>query len=63
MEKGGEYWMEKTKGGNENENGMSGDGEMKNERDIWKKKKKNSEGREKDEMRDKMKKRKSNKQT
>jgi hypothetical protein len=30
MEKGGEYWMEKTKEGNENENEMSDDGEKKN---------------------------------
>jgi hypothetical protein len=53
MEKGGEYWKEKTKGGNENENGMSGDCEMKGERDIQKKKKKkNSKEREKNEMRD-----------
>jgi hypothetical protein len=31
MERDGEYWMEKTKEGNENENEMSDDGEKKND--------------------------------
>jgi hypothetical protein len=66
MEKDGEYWVETTKEGNENEIEMSDDGEKKND-EMQNKMRKNkmtrtSMGREKDEMPNKMRKRKSNKQ-
>jgi hypothetical protein len=66
-EKGGEYWMEKTKEGNENETEMSDDGEKKNDempsRMTKNEEKRNNKEREKDEMLKKMMKKKSNRQT